>query len=97
MSFEWVFTEQGIAKGLELGRQEGKEAGRQEGRQEGKELGLQEGAHRGAERVLRSLLVRRFGELPGWVNARLHDADADTLEQWSLQMLDAARLEDVFA
>ena len=84
-TFEWVFTEQG------------RELGRQEGRQEGKELGLQEGAHRGAVRLLRSLLSRRFGDLPLWVDARLKDADADTLEQWSLRVLDAGRLEDVFA
>ena len=100
-----LFTEQGIAKGLELGRQEGiekgKELGRQEGkelgRQEGKELGRQEGKALGAERVLTSLLVRRFGDLPSWAYARLKDADADILEQWSLRVLDAGRLEDVFA
>ena len=116
-TFEWVFTEQGIAKGLEkgieqgiekgiekgkeLGRQEGKELGRQEGkelgRQEGKELGRQEGKALGAARVLTSLLVRRFGDLPAWAHARLKDADADTLEQWSLRVLDAGRLEEVFA
>ena len=80
-TLEWYFTQQGIAKGLE----------------QGKQLGLQEGTQRGAERVLSSLLVRRFGELPGWVNARLADADADTLESLSLRVLDAKRLEDVFA
>ena len=80
-TFEWVFTEQGIEKGKELGRQEG--------RQEGKALG--------AARVLTSLLDRRFGDLPAWAHSRLKDADADTLEQWSLRVLDAARLEEVFA
>ena len=69
----------------------------QQGIEKGKLLGLQEGAQRGAERVLSSLLVRRFGELPVWVNARLADADADTLESLSLRVLDAKRLEDVFA
>lgn len=76
-TFEWYFTQRGIAKGIE----------------QGKQLGLQEGS----ERMLSSLLVRRFGELPGWVKARLADADADTLENWSLRVLDAKRLEDVFA
>ena len=83
-TFEWVFTEQGIEKGKELGRQEGKELGRQEG----KALG--------AARILTSQLVRRFGDLPAWAHSRLKDADADTLEQWSLRVLDAARLEEVF-
>ena len=92
-TFEWVFTEQGIAKGLELGRQEGIE----KGIEKGKELGRQEGKALGAARVLTSQLVRRFGDLPAWAHARLKDADADTLEQWSLRVLDAGRLEEVFA
>ena len=92
-TFEWVFTEQGIAKGLELGRQEGKELGLREGIEEG----IEKGKELGAERVLTSLFARRFGDLPTWAHARLKDADADTLEQWSLQVLDATRLEDVFA
>lgn len=80
-TFEWVFTEQGIEKGKELGLREG----------------IEKGIEKGSERLLRSLLSRRFGELPTWVTARLADADADTLERWSLKVLDAQRLEEVFA
>ena len=67
------------------------------GRWEGRQEGLQEGAHAGVERVLRNQLTRRFGDLPSWATAQLKDASAETLERWSLQLLDASRLEDVFA
>ena len=67
-----------------IGRMEGLEAGRQEGRQEG------------AERVLRNLLTRRFGSLPPWAGEKLARASSETLERWSVQLLDATRLEDVF-
>ena len=59
--------------------------------------GLEKGASRGAERVLRSLLVRRFGELPSSVNDKLAAADAETIERWSLRLLDASSLDEVFA
>ncbi len=84
-TLEWYFTN--------LGREEGKELGREEG----KELGREEGKKLGIEQVLRSLLVRRFGALPAEADARLRTADAATIERWSLQLLDARRLEDVFA
>lgn len=55
-----------------------------------------EGIREGAERVLRSLLTRRFGELPAWATTKMQEANSDTLERWSLRLLDASRLEDVF-
>lgn len=64
-----------------LGHQEGEKAGRMEG----------------ARRVLRSQLDRRFGELPPWAKEKLEAADTDTVERWSLQLLDASSIEDVFA
>ena len=63
-----------------------------EGRAEGRVEGRQESAFE----LLQSLLQRKFGPLPDWVSARLHAADTDTLQAWSLNVLDAQRLEDVF-
>ena len=83
-TFEWYFTQQGIAKGIE------------QGIEKGIAKGIEKGKLLQSERLLHSLLVRRFGELPGWVDARLTDANASTLESWSLRVLDAKRLEDVF-
>ena len=68
----------------------------QQGMQKGIKQGIEQGIEKGKQILLQSLLVRRFGELPGWVNARLADADAGALESWSLRVLDAKRIEDVF-
>jgi hypothetical protein len=83
-TFEWVFREQGIEEGKQIGKQIGIEAGKQIGIEAGK---LQ---------MLRAQLVRRFGELPTWADSRLSAASGALLDQWSLQLLDASRLEDVF-
>jgi hypothetical protein len=66
---------------------------REQGIEEGKRMGIE----KGKLQMLRSQLVRRFGELPTWAVSRLSDASADLLDRWSLQLLDAERLEDVFA
>jgi len=87
-TLESYFTQQG--------RQQGLQEGKQQGLQEGKKQGLQEGKHQGAERLLRSLLERRFGSLPSWVSAKLGAASAEILERWSLQLLEARSLDDVF-
>ncbi|MDR1280769.1 MAG: DUF4351 domain-containing protein [Opitutaceae bacterium] len=68
-----------------LGREEGRQEGREEGRQEGEIL------------VLRRLLRRRFGDLPGWAEERLTHASTDELEEWSERILDAVIIEDVFS
>jgi len=92
-TLESYFTQQG----RQLGLQEGERIGLQQGKQLGLQEGERIGAHQGAERVLRSLLVRRFGELPSWASAKLEAASAETIESWSLQLLDAHSLDDVFA
>lgn len=75
--------EQGRQVGLEAGRRAGLEEGRQEGRQEGAAL------------VLRHLLERKFGALEPAVLTRLGSADAETLEAWSLRVLEARSLDEV--
>lgn len=66
---------------------------RWEGRQEGRQEGLQEGA----QRIFCSLLMHKFGELPAWALEKVAAASADTTERWSLRLLDAGSLEDVFS
>lgn len=63
---------------------EGRLEGRLKGRLEGEALALQR------------LLIRRFGSLPEWVQARLRSASADEIDTWLDRVLDATRLEDVF-
>lgn len=46
--------------------------------------------------VLRRLLERKFGPLDAALQARLAQADADTLLLWSERILDARSVDDVF-
>ena len=65
------------------------------GRQEGRQEGLQEG-RQGAEATLRGLLQRKFGAVPDWADARIAQADGETLQRWTLGLLDADTVEAVF-
>ncbi len=47
--------------------------------------------------VLERLLKCRYKELPGWVRSRLEKASVAELDRWTERILDAKRLEDVFA
>ncbi len=68
-----------------LARAEGLEEGREEGREEGKLA------------VLKRLLTRRFGDLPGRILALLEKAGPAELERWIDRVLDAESLDEVFA
>ena len=46
--------------------------------------------------VLKRQLMRRFGELDSGVHARIDAATPIQLETWSLNVLDAKALDDVF-
>ena len=64
-------------------------------------LGEQEvilaGERKGKASTLLSQLQRRFGELSNETREKISNADLPTLEEWSLRILDAKFLEDVFA
>lgn len=76
----------------DLLREEGELKGRQEGRQEG----LQQGVLQGAAATLSTLIAHRFGEVPAWAAARLEHANDAELKGWTLKILDAQRVEDIF-
>ena len=42
------------------------------------------------------LLIRRFGALPGWAEAKLAEAEPARLEAWGERVLDAVTLEEIF-
>jgi len=71
---------------------------------EGERRGLLEGERRGEHKgqlkgeilILQRLLIKRFGILPNWVDEKMAQAQSEQLEQWSLRLLDANTLEDVF-
>ncbi len=43
------------------------------------------------------LLIRRFGTLPVWVEAKLAAAELAQLEAWGERVLEAATLEEIFS
>nr|VFJ64960.1 MAG: protein of unknown function (DUF4351) [Candidatus Kentron sp. FW] len=67
-----------------------------ESREKGRAEGRAEGELEGKVAVLRSLLVKRFGELPDWAQTRLLNADVTRLERWSERILEAQSLADFF-
>jgi predicted transposase YdaD len=69
--------------------------GRQEGLQEGELKGKLEGKLEGELKVLRRLIEKRFGAMPGWVEERLADQSAADLEELSVRVLDAQSIEDL--
>ncbi|MBF8271696.1 MAG: Transposase, partial [Magnetococcales bacterium] len=39
----------------------------------------------------------RFGTVPDWANEKIAKAEPPSLEEWSLRVLDAQSLDDVFS
>ncbi len=70
--------------------------GEQKGLQEGREKGRKEGLEEGATKVLAALLTHKFGTLTPGFQERLNHATSDQLQAWSLNILDADSLDDVF-
>ena len=80
----------------EEGERKGHRQGLETGLQRGRQLGLQKGLQQGAAVTLSALIVHKFGELPAWAATRLEQAGEDDLKCWTLRILDAARVEDIF-
>ena len=79
-SAERFGEEKGFQRGVQFGKQKWHDAGRQE---------------EAAAMLLRQL-QRRFGDTPAWAKDKIANADLPILEAWSLRILDATVLEDVF-
>ena len=81
-----------------IGREfkKGLKQGKEEGREEGREEGLEEGIGKGVEKILRIQLVKRFGDIPPWAEAKLRNAKAGELDRWSERILDAGSIRSVF-
>ena len=57
---------------------------------------MQQGVQQGGNKILTALLSERFGALPGWVEKKIADADVSTIEKWSLKLLSASTINEVF-
>ncbi|NYT83818.1 Rpn family recombination-promoting nuclease/putative transposase [Alcaligenaceae bacterium] len=91
------WEQEGIQKGRREGRKEGRKEGREEGREEGRNQGRQEGMQAGQAALLERLLIRKFGSLPEALIRRIRQGTPVELEAWSLNLIDADSLEQVFA
>jgi hypothetical protein len=75
-----------------LGEKRGMEKGLEKGLEKGRHYGLREGE----AMMLQRQLTRKFGPLSEAQQQRILTATPAQLETWSLNILDAERLEDVF-
>lgn len=62
----------------------------------GIQKGMQQGIQKGEATFLQRLLTRKFGTLPDALQQRIQTATSAQLETWSLNILDATSLDDVF-
>ncbi|MBF0160365.1 MAG: hypothetical protein HQL58_12675 [Magnetococcales bacterium] len=68
----------------------------QENVQRGIKIGKQEGERQGGAKILLGQIRHRFSSLPSWVEKKVFDADLDTLTQWTIRVMDAHSLADIF-
>ncbi len=64
---------------------------------EGEKKGRLEGEQIGEAKILLRQLQRRFGAVPDWTGERIAKATSPDLEAWSLRVLDARSLDEIFA
>ena len=86
-----TFSERFLQQGLEQGLEQGREQGLEQGLAQGEHIGVR----KGEARVLLTLLRLKFGTVSEAVEARIDQADADTLLRWSGRVLSAGDIEDV--
>ena len=86
-SIERLAIKEGVEKGLIQGMADGIAKGMAKGLEQGRVEGKLQGLSR--------LLVRRFGELPAWAQARLHAATEAELDVWMDAVLSSDSLEAV--
>ena len=70
--------------------------GEQRGVQKGLQQGLRQGQRQGQLGLLADLLAERFGSLDEAVQARLEQADEETLKRWGRNLLSALSMDEVF-
>ncbi|MGE0086305.1 MAG: Rpn family recombination-promoting nuclease/putative transposase [Desulfococcaceae bacterium] len=61
---------------------------------QGMQLGMQQGLQQMAKIFLRQMEIR-FGGVPEWAEEKIRQADMKRIEEWSIRLLKAERVEDV--
>ena len=65
-------------------------------KEEGREKGLEEGRKEGEAALLFRLLELKFGPIPQWATDNIANADKNALENWSLKLISADNLDEIF-
>jgi hypothetical protein len=90
----------GVTEGLAKGRTEGLAKGITEGLAkgitEGRAKGITEGRVEGFRGLTRTLLTKRFGPLPSWVDARIESLSAEQASDIATAAMDATSLSQLF-
>lgn len=71
--------------------------GLQKGMQQGMQQGIEQGTLVGEKVILKRQLTRRFGEISLGYLDKIQNADSETLLVWAEKILDAKKIEEVFA
>ncbi len=77
-------------------RMEGWQEGLEEGREKGRGEGLEEGLKRAQITILLRLLESKFGPLSSDLQQRIKSASQEQREIWTLQLLKAESLDELF-
>jgi len=75
---------------------QGEEKGLEQGMVKGMVKGLAQGRTEAARHMLTRLLEKRFGTIPLELALRIESADLETLERWSLRLIDARTVAETF-
>jgi hypothetical protein len=66
----------------------------EKGEKLGQKHGVETGEQQAARRMVTHLVAARFGAVPAWAVQRIEAADVATLDQWAVNVLTAATIED---
>jgi flagellar biosynthesis/type III secretory pathway protein FliH len=84
-----------LGREFKKGLQEGRQKGLQEGLEEGERKGERKGEREGERKLLRLIIERRFGPMPGWAEERLASRSTTEMEDLSVRVQDAPSIEDL--
>jgi len=90
-SYLRLVHDRAVAEGMEKGLEKGLQKGLQKGQ---KALKSRDASQR---KVLQTMIRRRFGKLPKYASEKIKSAPAEQLDQWTLRILDAPTVRDIFA
>jgi hypothetical protein len=69
--------------------------GLQEGLKEGIKEGIKAGRDLGRKELMRSLMEKRFGPLPAWVDERVRKASGEQIDELAMRILDCPTLDQL--